>query len=353
MKNEITSYLRLLHESKGSDLHFSSGLQPHIRINGDLTKISSSMLEYQDILNLVYEIIPDGKKREFEETGDTDFGIEINGLARYRVNLFQQHRGVSAVFRAIPTTIQSIDDLGLPELLKDLAMAPKGLVLVTGPTGSGKSTTLAAMVNHANENRRDHIITIEDPIEFIHVPQRCLINQREVGRDTKAFKAALRGALREDPDIILVGEMRDLETIQLALEAAETGHLVLSTVHTTSAVKTVDRIIEVFPANMQSQIRASLADSLIAVISQILFKRVDIQGRCAALEIMTSTASVRNLIRESKTFQLTSVMQTGKANGMQLLDEELVRLLKSGKISVNDALSHALDKNMFKDFILR
>ncbi|MFW5488186.1 MAG: type IV pilus twitching motility protein PilT [Desulfovibrio sp.] len=348
---QITAFFQLLHKNKGSDLHLSSGQQPFIRLHGELVRVTHKELSDQELREILAEIVPEEKMREFDSTGDVDFGLEIPDLARYRGNLFRQSRGISAVFREVPQIIESIDALGLPPLLKELAMQPKGLVLVTGPTGSGKSTTLAAMLDHANEERRDHIITIEDPIEFVHQPKGCLINQREVGRDTRDFKTALRGALREDPDIILVGEMRDLETIQLALEAAETGHLVLSTVHTISAAKTVDRIIEVFPANMQAQIRTSLADSLRAIISQVLFKRKDRPGRVAALEILTATSPVRNLIRENKTFQLTSVIQTGKANGMRLLDDDIQTSLEKGYISAEDAHAQAFDKDRFKPFL--
>lgn len=351
--SQMEKFFKLLHSSKGSDLHLSSGLQPFIRLHGELTRVDYKAFSSEELQNLVYQVTPHEKQQEFEATGDVDFGFEIPGIARYRANLYRQQRGLSAAFREIPTDIQSIDDLALPPIMKELALLPKGLVLVTGPTGSGKSTTLAAMIDYANKHRRDHIITIEDPIEFLHTPDKCLINQREVGRDTKAFKTALRGALREDPDIILVGEMRDLETIQLALEAAETGHLVFSTVHTISAAKTVDRIIEVFPADMQTQIRASLADSFQAVISQVLLKRKDKPGRCAALEILTSTPSVRNLIREGKTFQLASVLQTNKDKGMCLLDDALFQLAKQGKIFLTDAYAHAVDKHRFQELLTK
>jgi len=276
-----------------------------------------------------------------------DFGYEIQGLGRFRVNYFRQMRGMSAAFRVVPQRVPSMDELRLPAILKDLVMLPKGLVLVTGPTGSGKSTTLAAMIDHANQHRREHIITIEDPVEFVHQSKGCLVQQREVGRDTRSFQAALRGALREDPDIILVGEMRDRETIALALEAAETGHLVLSTLHTVSAAKTVDRIIEVFPGDMQGQIRSSLSESLRAVVSQVLFARADKPGRVAAQELLLAVPAVRNLIRENKTYQLPSLIQMGKAQGMQHLDEQIQKLLDSGMISPEDALAQAVDKKRF------
>jgi twitching motility protein PilT len=300
---------------------------------------------------MLFEITPEAKIKVFEETGDVDFAYEIPKLARYRVNFFRQRLGVGAVFREIPEKVQGIDELGLPAVLKRLAELPKGLVLVTGPTGSGKSTTLAAIIDHANHRRREHILTIEDPIEFVHRPLNCLINQREVGRDTLSFKSALRGALREDPDIILVGELRDLETIELALEAAETGHLVLGTLHTMSAPKTIDRIIEVFPGDHQAQIRSSLADSIQAVVAQVLFKRVDIQGRVAALETLVATSAVRNLIRENKVFQLKSVIETGRKYGMQSLDDAILEQLKLGRIDPAAAYIQSEDKEKFRPFL--
>ncbi len=280
-----------------------------------------------------------------------DFAYEIPNLARYRANFFMQKYGVAAVFREVPTKIQTAQQLGLPPVVSRLASLPRGLVLVTGPTGSGKSTTLAAIIDEANRTRKDHIITIEDPIEFVHQSQGCLVNHREVGIHTKTFSAALRGALREDPDIILVGELRDLETIQMAIEAASTGHLVFGTLHTTSAAKTVDRIIEVFPANEQMQIRSTLADGLRAVIAQVLFKRIDKKARIPALEILIANSAVRNLIRESKTYQLPSMMQTGKKYGMQLLDDAIMDLMNKGWISPDDAYSKANDKTKFRPFL--
>ncbi len=341
---QINAFFNMLHEYGGSDLHLASGSQPLLRLRGQLTRVKFKTLEHEELKAMLYEITPEAKIKQFEETGDVDFAHELPGVARYRVNFFMQHRGIAAVFREIPQNILSVEQLGLPPRLSELAMLNKGLVLVTGPTGSGKSTTLAAIIDHANKNRRDHILTIEDPIEFVHKPQGCLVNQREVGRDTASFKAALRGALREDPDIILVGEMRDLETIQLALEAAETGHLVFSTLHTQSAHKTVDRIIEVFPEEAQAQVRASLAESLRAVVSQTLFKRMDKPARVAALEILIGIPSVRNLIRESKTHQLPGVLQTGRDYGMQTLDDEICRLVREGVIDPRDALVQAQDK---------
>ncbi len=297
---------------------------------------------------MLYEITPEHKVKQFEETGDVDFAYEIPGLARYRANFFEQKFGVGAVFREIPSEILTCEQLGLPPVISKLASLPRGLVLVTGPTGSGKSTTLAAIVNEANRIRKDHIITVEDPIEFVHQSQSCIVNHREVGIHTQSFSAALRGALREDPDIILVGEMRDLETISLAVEAASTGHLVFGTLHTTSAAKTVDRVIEVFPSSEQAQIRSTLADGLRAIIAQVLFKRIDKKGRCAALEILIANAAVRNLIRESKTFQIPSMIQTGKKYGMQLLDDAIMELFNKGWISADEAYMKCNDKAKFR-----
>lgn len=348
---QIDAFFRMMHELGASDLHLSSGYQPIIRLHGDMQKVKYKSLEHEELKKMLYEITPELKVKEFEENGDVDFSYEIPNLARYRVNFFLQRRGAAAVFREIPQKIQSIDDLNLPSLFKNLAMLPKGLVLVTGPTGSGKSTTLAAIVDYANRHRKDHILTIEDPIEFVHEPVNCMINQREVSRDTKSFKAALRGALREDPDIIMVGEMRDLETIELALEAAETGHLVFSTLHTISAAKTIDRIIEVFPGDVQGQIRSGLSESLRAVISMNLFKRVDRPGRVAALEILVCIPAVRNLIRENKTFQINSVIETGKKYGMQSLDDAIMKLLQQGMISPIDAYNKSVIKAKFREFL--
>jgi twitching motility protein PilT len=300
---------------------------------------------------MLYEITPEHKIKEFEETGDVDFAYEIPGLARYRVNYYQQKWGVGAAFREIPSKVMTCEELGLPKIIARLATLPRGLVLVTGPTGSGKSTTLAAIVNEANAGRKDHIITIEDPIEFVHRSDKAIINHREVGMHTKSFSAALRGALREDPDIIMVGEMRDLETISLAIEAAATGHLVFATLHTMSAAKTVDRIIEVFPVNQQEQIRNSLADGIRAVISQTLFKRRDRKGRVAALEIMIANPAVRNLVREGKTYQIPSMIQTGKKYGMQSLDDSIMELLTKKIINPDDAYTRCVDKGKFLPFL--
>jgi twitching motility protein PilT len=348
---KIDAFFQLLHEQGASDLHLVTGQQPAMRIRGEIERIKYDILDNDGLKAMLYEIAPEYKIKQFEETGDVDFAYEIPGLARYRANFFQQKWGVAAVFREIPSEILSCKDLALPDVISKLALLPRGLVLVTGPTGSGKSTTLAAIINESNRLRKDHIITIEDPIEFVHKSQGCIVNHREVGMHTKTFTSALRGALREDPDIILVGEMRDLETISLAIEAASTGHLVFGTLHTTSAAKTVDRIIEVFPSNQQAQIRSTLADGIRAVISQTLFKRVDKKGRCAALEILIATAAVRNLIRESKTFQIPSTIQTGKKYGMQLLDDAILELINKGWIGGDDAYAKCNDKTRFRQFL--
>ncbi len=348
---KIDAFFQLLNEQGASDLHLVTGQQPAMRVRGEIERIKYDILENDSLKAMLYEIAPEYKIKQFEETGDVDFAYEIPGLARYRANFFQQKWGVAAVFREIPSKILSCQDLALPDVISKLALLPRGLVLVTGPTGSGKSTTLAAIINESNRLRKDHIITIEDPIEFVHQSQGCIVNHREVGMHTKTFTSALRGALREDPDIILVGEMRDLETISLAIEAASTGHLVFGTLHTTSAAKTVDRIIEVFPSNQQAQIRSTLADGIRAVISQTLFKRVDKKGRCAALEILIATAAVRNLIRESKTFQIPSTIQTGKKYGMQLLDDAIFELISKGWIGGDDAYAKCNDKTRFRQFL--
>lgn len=348
---QIEAFFKLMHDQGASDLHLSSGTQPILRIRGELERIKYKTLENDELKALLYEITPEEKIKHFEETGDLDFSYEIPGLARYRANFFRQLNGVAAVFREIPSKILTVEELGLPMVIKNLSLLPKGLVLVTGPTGSGKSTTLAAIIDHANRSRKDHILTIEDPLEFVHQNINCTVNHREIGRHTRSFAAALRGALREDPDIIMVGEMRDLETVSLAVEAAETGHLVFGTLHTISAAKTVDRVIEVFPADQQAQIRATLADSLRAVIAQTLFKRIDLKGRVAALEILIATHAVRNLIREGKTFQIPTVIQTGKKYGMQSLDDAIMDLVKKGWISGEEAYNKCLDKEKFKPFL--
>jgi twitching motility protein PilT len=348
---KIDAFFKLMNDQGASDLHLVSGQPPALRIRGDMERIKYKVLENDELKAMLYEIAPEHKVKTFEETGDIDFGYEIPGIARYRANFFMQKYGVAAVFRQIPEHIMSAEELGLPTVVSKLATLPRGLVLVTGPTGSGKSTTLAAIIDVANRNRKDHIITVEDPIEFVHESKGCIVNHREVGLHTKTFSAALKGALREDPDIILVGEMRDLETISLAVEASATGHLVFATLHTTSAPKTVDRVIEVFPASEQAQIRSTLADGIRAVIAQVLFKRIDKKDRCVALEIMIANPAVRNLIRESKTHQIPSMIQTGRKYGMQLLDDAIMELLDKGWISADEAYTKANDKGKFRPFL--
>ncbi len=348
---QIDAFFKLMNDEGASDLHMVAGQQPVLRIRGDMERVKFKKLENDQLRIMLYEICPEEKIRDFEETGDVDFGYEIPGLARYRCNFFQQKYGVGAVFREIPSDIMTVEQLGLPKVVSRLAYLPKGLVLVTGPTGSGKSTTLAAIIDECNRNRRDHILTIEDPIEFVHKSQKCVVNHREVGTHTVSFSTALRGALREDPDIILVGEMRDLETISLAMEAAMTGHLVFGTLHTLNAMKTVDRVIEIFPANQQEQVRSTLADSLQAVVSQTLFKRIDVKGRCAALEILIATAAVRNLIREGKTYQILSAMQTGKKYGMQTLDDAIEEFVLKKRINADDAYANAMEKERFVKYM--
>jgi twitching motility protein PilT len=347
----LDAFFKLMFDSGASDLHITSGQPPILRVHGELERVKYDPMDDETLRAMLYEIAPEQKVKQFEETGDVDFGYEIPGVARFRANYFMQKYGCGAVFRQIPTKVLTADELGLPPILKKSAMLHKGLVLVTGPTGSGKSTTLAAVLDHANKHRKDHIITIEDPIEFVHQSQGCLINQREVHMHTKSFAAALRGALREDPDIILVGEMRDLETIRLALEASNTGHLVFGTLHTTSAAKTIDRVIEVFPAEEQAQVRNSLSTGLKVVVAQNLFKRVDKRGRCAALELLVCTAAVGNLIREGKTVQIPSAIQTGKQFGMQTLDDAIMAVLQKGWISPDEAYDKCIDKNKFRPLL--
>jgi twitching motility protein PilT len=347
----LDAFFKLMFDSGASDLHITSGQPPILRVHGELERVKYDPMDDETLRAMLYEIAPEQKIKQFEETGDVDFGYEIPGVARFRANYFMQKYGCGAVFRQIPTKVLTADELGLPPILKKTSMLHKGLVLVTGPTGSGKSTTLAAMVDHANKHRKDHIITIEDPIEFVHQSQGCLINQREVHMHTKSFAAALRGALREDPDIILVGEMRDLETIRLALEASNTGHLVFGTLHTTSAAKTIDRVIEVFPAEEQAQVRNSLSTGLKVVVAQNLFKRIDKRGRCAALEILVCTAGVGNLIREGKTVQIPSAIQTGKQYGMQTLDDAILSVLQKGWISAEEAYDKGADKSKFRPML--
>jgi twitching motility protein PilT len=348
---QIDAFFKLMNEQGASDLHLLSGQQPVLRIQGELERVKYKPLENDPLKAMLYEIAPEDKVKIFEETGDVDFAYEIPNLARYRANFFEQKYGVGAVFREIPSTILTCEQLGLPPVVARLATLPRGLVLVTGPTGSGKSTTLAGIIHEANRTRKEHILTVEDPIEFVHNSDRAIVNHREVGLHTRSFAAALRGALREDPDIIMVGEMRDLETISLAIEASATGHLVFGTLHTTSAAKTVDRVIEVFPVTQQEQIRNTLADGLRAVVAQNLFKRIDKKARFAALEIMIATPAVRNLIREGKTYQIPSTMQTGKQYGMQTLDDAIMDILTKKMISPEDAYNKCNDKAKFRPFL--
>ena len=347
----IDSFFKLMGEQKASDLHLSTNNPPMLRINGELVRVDYPPLQNDELKAMVYEIAPEGKIKIFEETSDVDFGYEVPGMARYRANFFQQKYGISAVFRLIPSTVLTVEDLGLPPVLKKFPLLKKGLVLVTGPTGSGKSTTLAAMMDYANLQRHDHIITVEDPIEFVHRSQNCLVQHREVGVHTRSFAAALRGALREDPDILLVGEMRDLETIELALTAAATGHLVFGTLHTSSAAKAVDRIIDVFPTNQQNQIKATLAESLKGVIAQNLFKRIDTPGRVAALEILVVDMAIANLVREGKTHQIPGMIQVGKKKGNQPLDDAIMEHLRHTRISPEEAYDKAIDKKKFRPFL--
>ncbi|HTE42530.1 MAG TPA: type IV pilus twitching motility protein PilT, partial [Steroidobacteraceae bacterium] len=343
---DIAQLLAFAVKNGASDLHLSSGVPPMIRVDGDMKRINMPALSHKEVHGMVYDIMNDKQRKAYEEFYETDFSFEIPKLARFRVNAFNQNRGAAAVFRTIPSLIMSLDDLNAPKIFKDMAMHPRGLVLVTGPTGSGKSTTLAAMVNYVNDNKPDHIITIEDPIEFVHESKRSLINQREVHRDTLGFSEALRSALREDPDVVLVGELRDLETIRLALTAAETGHLVFGTLHTSSAAKTIDRIVDVFPSAEKEMVRTMLSESLRAVVSQTLLKRNG-GGRVAAHEIMIGTPAIRNLIREGKIAQMYSAIQTGQNAGMQTLDQCLAELLQKGVISKEEARFRAQNKDSF------
>ena len=337
---DITELLAFSAKQGASDLHLSAGLPPMIRVDGDVRRINLPPMEHKEVHGLIYDIMNDKQRKDYEEFLETDFSFEVPGVARFRVNAFNQNRGAGAVFRTIPWKVLTMEDLGMGQVFKDISSVPRGLVLVTGPTGSGKSTTLAAMMDYINDTRYEHILTIEDPIEFVHESKKCLVNQREVHRDTLGFNEALRSALREDPDIILVGELRDLETIRLALTAAETGHLVFGTLHTTSAAKTIDRVVDVFPAEEKSMVRSMLSESLQAVISQTLMKKMG-GGRIAAHEIMIGTAAIRNLIREDKIAQMYSAIQTGGSLGMQTLDQCLERLLQKGLISREAARAKA------------
>ncbi|KPK54388.1 MAG: twitching motility protein PilT [Thiotrichales bacterium SG8_50] len=345
---DISELLAFSVKNKASDLHLSAGLPPMIRVHGDVRRINLPPMEHKDVHAMVYDIMNDGQRKFYEENLECDFSFAIPNLARFRVNAFVQQRGAGAVMRTIPSKVLTMEELKCPPIFKDICEYPRGIVLVTGPTGSGKSTTLAAMVNHINENDHGHILTVEDPIEFVHESKKSLINQREVGPHTLSFNNALRSALREDPDVILVGEMRDLETIRLAMTAAETGHLVFGTLHTSSAAKTVDRVIDVFPAAEKEMIRAMLSESLRAVISQTLCKTKDGQGRVAAHEIMIGTPAIRNLIREAKVAQMYSAIQTGQSIGMQTLDQNLTELLKRNVVSKEEARSKAANKDNFQ-----
>ena len=354
---KLDAFFNLMFEQKASDLHLSSGNPPILRINGELSRVDYPPLESDVLKTMLYEIAPEYKVKIFEETGDVDFGYEIPNLCRLRVNFFNQKYGVAAVFRQIPSKVLSFEDFEkleapLPAVLKKFAMLHKGLIVVTGPTGSGKSTTLAAIIDYANKNRKDHIITVEDPIEFVHESKNCLINHREVGVHTKSFASALRGALREDPDIVLVGELRDLETIELALTAASTGHLVFGTLHTQSAAKTVDRIIDVFPADQQNKIRATLSESLKGVVAQNLFKRIDKKGRVAAMEILVFNTAIANLVREGKTHQIPGMIQIGKKSGNTPLDDSIMEHLRMRHISAEEAYEKCIDRKKFRPFLV-
>jgi twitching motility protein PilT len=343
---DITELLAFSEKQGASDLHLSAGLPPMIRVDGDVRRINLPPMDHKEVHSLIYDIMNDKQRKNFEESWETDFSFEIPGVARFRVNAFNQNRGAAAVFRTIPSEVLNMEQLGMGQVFRDISQNPRGLILVTGPTGSGKSTTLAAMVDYINENKYEHILTIEDPIEFVHESKKCLVNQREVHRDTVGFDAALRSALREDPDIILVGELRDLETIRLALTAAETGHLVFGTLHTTSAAKTIDRIVDVFPAAEKDMVRSMLSESLQAVISQTLLKKNG-GGRVAAHEIMLGTPAIRNLIREAKVAQMYSSIQTGGAIGMQTLDQCLEDMVGKHIISRDVAREKASNPDNF------
>lgn len=344
---EISDLLAFAVKSKASDLHLSSGLPPMIRVNGDIRRINVPVLDNHQVKSMIYDIMNDSQRKNYEEHLEVDFSFELQNVARFRVNAYNQDRGASAAFRTIPSKVITLEELEAPRIFKQISDQPRGLVLVTGPTGSGKSTTLAAMIDYVNDNLHGHILTIEDPIEFVHTSKKCLINQREVGPHTHSFENALRSALREDPDIILVGELRDLETIRLALTGAETGHLVFATLHTSSAAKTIDRVIDVFPAAEKEMVRSMLSESLRAVISQTLLKRKDGSSRIAAHEIMIGTPAIRNLIRENKVAQMYSAIQTGQGLGMQTLDQCLAELVKRNYISSRDARVVAVNRDMF------
>jgi twitching motility protein PilT len=353
---KIDAFFNLMFEQKASDLHLSSGNHPMLRINGEMQRVDHPPLDNDELKKMLYEIAPEYKIKVFEETGDVDFGYEIQNISRFRANFYNQKNGIGATFRQIPTRVLSFEDFEkndapLPAVLKKFSMLHKGLIIVTGPTGSGKSTTLATMVDYCNKNRRDHIITLEDPIEFVHESKNCLVNQREVGVHTKSFASGLRGALREDPDIVLIGELRDLETIELALVAATTGHLVFGTLHTPSAAKTVDRVIDVFPSDQQNKIRATLSEALKGIVAQNLFKRIDRKGRVAALEILVFTTAIANLVREGKTHQIPGMIQVGKKIGNQPLEDAIMEHLRMKRISPEEAYDKAVEKKKFRHFL--
>ncbi len=345
---KIDALFKMMQQQGASDLHISSGAPPIFRLHGEMIRIKSPDLTNEQAKALLFEILDDEQKQTFEETRDLDFAYAVPGLARFRGNILDSHRGIAAVFRLIPSTILTAEQLNLPEGVLKMTRFKKGLVLVTGPTGSGKSTTLAAMIDLINRTRKEHILTLEDPLEFIHENKLSLINQRQIGTHSMSFSSALKAALREDPDIILVGEMRDLETIELAMSAAETGHLVFGTLHTNSAPKTIDRIIDVFPTDAQEQIRSMLGESLKGVVCQQLLKTADGKGRVAALEIMLGNAAIGNLIREGKTFQIPSIIQTARGEGMQLMDSHLMNLLDEGKVTAEEVYRCAADKRQFE-----
>src|SRR5512147_1313200 len=344
---DISELLAFVVKNKASDLHLSSGLPPMIRVHGDVRRINLPALEHKDVHGMVYDIMNDGQRKFYEENLECDFSFAVPNLARFRVNAFVQQRGAAAVMRTIPTKVLSLEELKAPKIFTEISEYPRGIVLVTGPTGSGKSTTLAAMINHISDNEEGHILTIEDPIEFVHESKKCVINQREVGPHTLSFANALRSALREDPDVVLVGELRDLETIRLALTAAETGHLVFGTLHTSSAAKTIDRVVDVFPAAEKEMVRAMLSESVVAVISQTLLKVKDGNGRVAAHEIMVGTPAIRNLIRENKVAQMYSMIQTGQQFGMQTLDQTLLELVRRNVVSIAEARQYAKTPESF------